>query len=94
MLCCSVGFYLVVLRMFMSEAVYIDRVIWFIKALINNCFDEIFFFFNDTATTYTYTLSLHDALPICVVHEAVEHTCFYVLEWLFLQIKVVLKRFV
>src|SRR6266566_523003 len=27
----------------------------------NNCF---FFFFNDTATTEIYTLSLHDALPI------------------------------
>src|SRR2546429_2230580 len=26
-----------------------------------NCF----FFFNDTATTEIYTLSLHDALPIC-----------------------------
>src|SRR5690349_23721422 len=25
----------------------------------------IFFFFNDTATTELYTLSLHDALPIC-----------------------------
>src|SRR2546430_5715079 len=25
-----------------------------------------FFFFNDTATTEIYTLSLHDALPICV----------------------------
>src|SRR5215475_15347434 len=24
----------------------------------------LFFFFNDTATTYIYTLSLHDALPI------------------------------
>src|SRR2546429_3973545 len=24
-----------------------------------------FFFFNDTATTEIYTLSLHDALPIC-----------------------------
>src|SRR5438132_7305725 len=24
-----------------------------------------FFFFNDTATTAIYTLSLHDALPIC-----------------------------
>src|SRR4028119_2537426 len=24
------------------------------------------FFFNDTATTEIYTLSLHDALPICV----------------------------
>src|SRR3712207_7315494 len=29
-----------------------------------------FFFFNDTATTEIYTLSLHDALPIC--HKALE----------------------
>src|SRR2546422_10565680 len=28
-----------------------------------SCF--FFFFFNDTATTEIYTLSLHDALPIC-----------------------------
>src|SRR2546429_4843281 len=28
--------------------------------------NSIFFFFNDTATTEIYTLSLHDALPICV----------------------------
>src|SRR3989442_8208429 len=27
----------------------------------------MFFFFNDTATTEIYTLSLHDALPICTV---------------------------
>src|SRR3712207_7940860 len=27
---------------------------------------EAFFFFNDTATTEIYTLSLHDALPILV----------------------------
>src|SRR2546430_2164909 len=27
-----------------------------------------FFFFNDTATTEIYTLSLHDALPICGMH--------------------------
>src|SRR5256885_1734868 len=27
-----------------------------------------FFFFNDTATTEIYTLSLHDALPILVVN--------------------------
>src|SRR3712207_7727057 len=26
---------------------------------------QIIFFFNDTATTEIYTLSLHDALPIC-----------------------------
>src|SRR3712207_8125992 len=29
-----------------------------------NNFDCLFFFFNDTATTEIYTLSLHDALPI------------------------------
>src|SRR3712207_6900922 len=28
-------------------------------------FVAVFFFFNDTATTEIYTLSLHDALPIC-----------------------------
>src|SRR6266542_6899112 len=28
------------------------------------CFLYVFFFFNDTATTEIYTLSLHDALPI------------------------------
>src|SRR5215216_634931 len=28
-------------------------------------FIHVFFFFNDTATTEIYTLSLHDALPIC-----------------------------
>src|SRR5476649_2199296 len=27
-------------------------------------FGDLFFFFNDTATTEIYTLSLHDALPI------------------------------
>src|SRR5256885_11878324 len=29
-----------------------------------------FFFFNDTATTEIYTLSLHDALPIYLRHRA------------------------
>src|SRR6266508_3262786 len=33
----------------------------------------LFFFFNDTATTEIYTLSLHDALPIC--------KCGYVKLW-------------
>ena len=27
------------------------------------------FFFNDTATTEIYALSLHDALPICTQHD-------------------------
>src|SRR5258708_39228467 len=30
----------------------------------------VFFFFNDTATTEIYTLSLHDALPISLFVEA------------------------
>src|SRR5450830_915188 len=34
-------------------------------SLISPCFFHFFFFFNDTATTEIYTLSLHDALPIC-----------------------------
>src|SRR2546422_5582886 len=32
---------------------------------------SFFFFFNDTATTEIYTLSLHDALPIWLVDELV-----------------------
>src|SRR2546430_3257041 len=32
-----------------------------------------FFFFNDTATTEIYTLSLHDALPICVATDRARH---------------------
>src|SRR2546422_5179106 len=31
---------------------------------------RVFFFFNDTATTEIYTLSLHDALPICMTGKA------------------------
>src|SRR3712207_7450415 len=34
-----------------------------IKVKVNRIY--YFFFFNDTATTEIYTLSLHDALPIC-----------------------------
>src|SRR5258708_9122062 len=30
----------------------------------------LFFFFNDTATTEIYTLSLHDALPIYIVSQS------------------------
>ena len=32
-----------------------------------DCVAFLFFFFNDTATTEIYTLSLHDALPILAV---------------------------
>src|SRR4029077_21298179 len=34
---------------------------------------SMFFFFNDTATTEIYTLSLHDALPICAPPRALRH---------------------
>src|SRR5437588_8547420 len=40
--------------------------IFFFSSLSSFCFHVCcFFFFNDTATTEIYTLSLHDALPIC-----------------------------
>src|SRR3989475_12821137 len=35
------------------------------------------FFFNDTATTEIYTLSLHDALPISRLREAVQDRPFH-----------------
>src|SRR5256885_5234127 len=35
----------------------------------------VFFFFNDTATTEIYTLSLHDALPISVPLLQGKHPC-------------------
>src|SRR3712207_8162878 len=34
---------------------------------------SLFFFFNDTATTEIYTLSLHDALPISGTHDHKRH---------------------
>src|SRR3712207_9507296 len=34
---------------------------YYVESVLNYC---LFFFFNDTATTEIYTLSLHDALPI------------------------------
>src|SRR5260370_36952745 len=41
------------------------------RLLLLAMLSSFFFFFNDTATTEIYTLSLHDALPIC------EHACLY-----------------
>src|SRR5690349_22557358 len=44
-----------------------------------------FFFFNDTATTEIYTLSLHDALPICKsvlpVYEELNSLLFYPVQY-------------
>src|SRR3989304_10502983 len=39
----------------------------------------VFFFFNDTATTEIYTLSLHDALPILLIYFMVHHLFYTVL---------------
>src|SRR5688572_31244774 len=38
---------------------------FFFIIFFSTSFTYLFFFFNDTATTEIYTLSLHDALPIC-----------------------------
>src|SRR6267378_8431693 len=39
----------------------VDRIVWIHQVLLRG---HLIFFFNDTATTEIYTLSLHDALPI------------------------------
>src|SRR6478736_10083960 len=41
-------------------------------SVIRSFFLHFFFFFNDTATTEIYTLSLHDALPICRRRQTVQ----------------------
>src|SRR3712207_9393451 len=38
--------------------------------IVIQIFSYLFFFFNDTATTEIYTLSLHDALPILSCQES------------------------
>src|SRR5256885_13190259 len=48
--------------------------------LVHNLFS--FFFFNDTATTEIYTLSLHDALPISKKLHAFEKRIIFVLSLL------------
>ena len=44
-----------------------QKVAWLIGSVVQHVirsFVDVIFFFNDTATTEIYTLSLHDALPI------------------------------
>src|SRR5256885_5393281 len=43
-------------------------------AILSSIQLSFFFFFNDTATTEIYTLSLHDALPIYVANHTVTST--------------------
>src|SRR2546429_1515782 len=40
-------------------------------------FISFFFFFNDTATTEIYTLSLHDALPISLKQSVIGGKAYY-----------------
>src|SRR5256714_15112227 len=42
----------------------------------------VFFFFNDTATTEIYTLSLHDALPILLQRIFLMSSLMLLLVWL------------
>src|SRR5256885_15056039 len=51
--------------MTLSHIAYPPSLIWSDTLLF-----FFFFFFNDTATTEIYTLSLHDALPICLLDGA------------------------
>src|SRR3989442_13533051 len=56
---------------------------------------SLFFFFNDTATTEIYTLSLHDALPIStkkVVTKKFAGTAFQADRWGPLQVTIVVRK--
>src|SRR5476649_1048799 len=47
-----------------SAGIVVSALEWCTVAMPISCAGVSFFFFNDTATTEIYTLSLHDALPI------------------------------
>src|SRR5215211_5053078 len=51
-------------KMMQAECEGIYRSAWDSYYTPDHLFSILFFFFNDTATTEIYTLSLHDALPI------------------------------
>src|SRR5438067_13507366 len=53
------------LLLVMSISYFICFIMFFFIRFCHSFFFFFFFFFNDTATTEIYTLSLHDALPIC-----------------------------
>src|SRR6266700_4084303 len=54
----------------------------YIRLINNSLFYLYFFFFNDTATTEIYTLSLHDALPIFA---AAHQVCRSTVDWRWLR---------
>src|SRR5262245_66661047 len=52
-------------------------IIFFCSFFFCLCFIIFFFFFNDTSTTEIYTLSLHDALPICIENMQMSNMVLY-----------------
>src|SRR6266850_893901 len=56
--------WIVALAIFAGPLPCVSQVRLFYAAVCHITFPPFFFFFNDTATTEIYTLSLHDALPI------------------------------
>src|SRR6266576_3339805 len=53
-----INYIIIFFNFFLSSVVFFPFILFAV-------FFFVFFFFNDTATTEIYTLSLHDALPIC-----------------------------
>src|SRR3990167_500722 len=61
----SLVYQAVVENMASEQSARIDRKSTRLNSSHSQISYSLFFFFNDTATTEIYTLSLHDALPIC-----------------------------
>src|SRR5437867_13015777 len=60
----------------MSPLLTISTVIYLCVLILRSIVHFLlFFFFNDTATTEIYTLSLHDALPISLARRASCRLC-------------------
>src|SRR5688572_31114387 len=54
--------------------IYSDSLVTLLLTFIDECVLVIDFFFNDTAPTEIYTLSLHDALPIFRIVNSVDRS--------------------
>src|SRR5260370_553125 len=59
-----------------STSIYESALFSLLLPITSQSSPSLFFFFNDTATTEIYTLSLHDALPISLVQDPGERTVF------------------